>query len=183
RSREARLTDLVRVSVECLEALGRDETGALTGLYQGDAGERLATFLRALVATSADIEVPLAEWPDMIAALIAGETVKPSVAGDSRVAIWGALEARLQTVDTLVLGGLNEGSWPRKAEPDRFMSRFMKANLELEPPERRTGQAAHDFVMAMGAPKVVLTRAARAGDAPAIASRWLQRIKTFAGKE
>jgi ATP-dependent helicase/nuclease subunit B len=37
--------------------------------------------------------------------------------------------------------------------------------------------------MAIGSPRVILTRSARAGDAPALASRWLQRIKTFAGKE
>ena len=183
RGGEAPLTVLARLSVECLEGLGRDGTGALAGLYGGDAGDRLASFLRSLVGTSADMPVAAAEWPDVLAALMAGETVKPSVAGDSRVAIWGALEARLQTVDTLVLGGLNEGSWPRKAEPDRFMSRYMKAGLDLEPPERRIGQAAHDFFMAMGAPKVILTRSARAGDAPALASRWLQRLKTFAGKE
>src|SRR5690606_733384 len=121
--------------------------------------------------------------PDVLAALMSGESVKPSITGDSRVAIWGALEARLQRVDTLVLGGLNEGSWPRKAEPDRFMSRPMKAGLALDPPERRIGQAAHDFVMAMGSEKVVLTRSARSGDAPALAARWLQRLKTFAGEE
>src|SRR5690606_39224804 len=44
-------------------------------------------------------------------------------------------------------------------------------------------QAAHDFVLAMGTKRVILTRAARAGDAPAIASRWLQRIETFVGKD
>ena len=37
--------------------------------------------------------------------------------------------------------------------------------------------------MAMGAQKVVLTRSARAGDAPAVPSRWLQRLLTFAGKD
>lgn len=179
----ARLTELARLSVECLEALGRDGSGSAANLYAGDAGDRLATFLRSLVGATADIEVEAAEWPDVLAALMAGEIVKPSVAGDSRVAIWGALEARLQTVDTLVLGGLNEGSWPRKAEPDRFMSRTMKAGLDLDPPERRIGQAAHDFFMAMGARKVLLTRSARAGDAPALASRWLQRLKTFAGED
>lgn len=182
RGNAGRLTDLARLSVECFEALGSDGDG-IANLYTGDAGDRLAAFLRSLVGNTADMQVEAAEWPDVLAALMAGETVKPSVAGDSRVAIWGALEARLQTVDTLVLGGLNEGSWPRKAEPDRFMSRTMKAGLDLDPPERRIGQAAHDFFMAMGARKVVLTRSARSGDAPALASRWLQRLKTFAGEE
>src|SRR5690606_30455315 len=113
---------------------------------------------------------------------IAPETVKPARGADRSVAIWGALEARLQHVDTLVISGLNEGVWPRKAESDRFMSRLMKTGIGLEPPERRIGLAAHDFQMAMGAPKVVLARAGRSGDAPAVPSRWLQRLTTFIGK-
>lgn len=183
RGNDVPIAALVRASVECFEALGRDADGSLTELYRGDAGEAFASFLRSLAGTSVSLDIEAEQWPDVFEALIAGATVKPSVTGDSRVAIWGALEARLQSVDTLVIGGLNEGSWPRKAEPDPFMSRFMKAGMELEPPERRIGQAAHDFVMAMGAPEVVLSRAARAGDAPALASRWLQRLKTFAGEE
>ncbi|TWH36284.1 MULTISPECIES: double-strand break repair protein AddB [unclassified Aminobacter] len=183
RDTTAPLSELVRLTVECLEALGRDDKGSVTELYRGDAGDRLASFLRSLAGVEAELEIEATEWPDVLNALISGESVKASVTGDSRVSIWGALEARLQSVDTLVLGGLNEGSWPRKAEPDRFMSRFMKSDLELDPPEKRIGQAAHDFVLAMGTRKVILTRAARSGDAPAIASRWLQRLETFAGKE
>jgi hypothetical protein len=57
----------------------------------------------------------------------------------------------------------------------------MRAGIDLDPPERQIGLAAHDFEMAMGAANVVLSRAARAGDAPAVASRWLQRLVTFAG--
>src|SRR5690606_30069709 len=181
RGGSAQLTQLARLSVECLEALGRDEDGSVAELYRGDAGDRLASFLRSLAGVDVDMEFEASEWPDVLTALMSGESVKASATGDSRVSIWGALEARLQNVDTLVLGGLNEGSWPRKAEPDRFMSRFMKSDLELDPPERRIGQAAHDFVLAMGSRKVILTRAARSGNAPAIASRWLQRLETFAG--
>src|SRR5690606_26533155 len=116
-------------------------------------------------------------------ALLAPEIVKPAHGSDSRVAIWGALEARLQSVDTLVVGGLNEGVWPRKPQADRFMSRIMKTGIDLEPPERRIGQSAHDFQMAMGAAEVVLTRSARSGDAPAVPSRWLQRLLTCAGEK
>ncbi len=177
------LGDLVRMTVVALEALGRDEDGGLAHLYGGDAGERLAGVLRSLIGAQAPVEVAAEEWPDVFSALTGGETVKPSAAGDSRVAIWGALEARLQSVDTLVLGGLNEGSWPRKAEADRLMSRMMKSGVGLEPPERRIGQAAHDFVMAMGTEKVVLARSVRSADAPAVASRWLQRLFAVLGPD
>lgn len=180
---EAEIAALARASVVALENLGRGEDGSLAQLYAGDAGEKLADFLRGLVSASASFSFNPSEWPDVMAALIAPETVKPSRGTDKAIAIWGALEARLQSVDTLVIGGLNEGVWPRKAESDRFMSRLMKTGIDLEPPERRIGLAAHDFQMAMGAPEVVLARAARSGDAPAVPSRWLQRLLTFVGKE
>ena len=183
RGDTVQIATLVRATVEAFEALGRDEAGVVTGLYDGDAGEALATFLRGLMAVAADLPVEGTEWPDVFAALIADVTVKPSVSGDARVAIWGALEARLQHVDTLVIGGLNEGSWPRKAESDRFMSRYMKIAMNLDPPERRIGQSSHDFLMAMGAPRVVLTRSRRSGDAPALESRWLQRLRVVAGQQ
>ncbi len=179
----ADLVALTGASVAALENLGRAVDGSLTGLYAGDAGEKLAELLRGVVAASAPFDIAADEWPDVMDALIAPETVKPGQGTDRNIAIWGALEARLQNVDTLVIGGLNEGVWPRKPESDRFMSRLMKTGIDLEPPERRIGLAAHDFQMAMGAKKVVLTRSARAGDAPAVPSRWLQRILTFIGKE
>src|SRR5690606_8371321 len=111
----ADLRDIVRATVTVIEALGRDENGSLENLYAGDAGVRLAEFLRGLVGSTMPFLFGVEEWPDVLEALIATETVKPSHGGDSRVAIWGALEARLMTVDTIVIGGLNEGIWPRKA--------------------------------------------------------------------
>jgi ATP-dependent helicase/nuclease subunit B len=180
---EVTLAEIARATVIALENLGRDAEGRLEGLYGGDAGEALVAFLRELTGSAAPLAFSPRDWPAMLTALLAGAVVKPSPGADTRVHIWGALEARLQSVDTLVLGGLNEGSWPRRAEPDRFMSRMMKAGIELEPPERRIGQAAHDFMMAMGAGQVILTRSARAGDAPAVASRWLQRLTAFVGDE
>lgn len=176
------LASLVRATVQALEELGRDTSGDLGELYSGDAGEKIAEALRRLVAAEADFEVDAGDWPDVVDALLAPEIVKPAPGSDPRISIWGTLEARLQSVDTLVIGGLNEGTWPGRPQPDRFMSRLMKTGIDLLPPERRIGQAAHDFVMAMGSSQVVLTRSARAGDSPAVPSRWLQRLLTFAGQ-
>jgi len=177
------LAGQVTATIRAFEALGRDEQGSVAELYSRDAGDKLAEFLRGLVGATAPFAFAPDEWPDILDALIATETAKPKAVADRRISIWGALEARLQSVDTLVLGGLNEGSWPRKAESDRFLSRIMRTGIDLEPPERQIGLAAHDFEMALGAPHVVLSRAARSGDAPAVASRWLQRLITFAGPQ
>ena len=161
---EAKLSAIARATVVALEGLARGADGGLDALYAGEAGEKLASFLRGLISADADYAFPPREWPEILGALIAPEMVKPAQGSDSRVSIWGALEARLLSPHTLVIGGLNEGVWPRKAVSDRFMSRMMKGGIGLEPPERRIGQSAHDFQMAMGVEKLVLTRAARAGD-------------------
>jgi ATP-dependent helicase/nuclease subunit B len=177
------IAELARATVIAFENVGRSESGGVEELYRGEAGEKLAGLLRGLVAAEARFEIDASEWPDVLVALIAGETVKPRHAADQAVSIWGALEARLQHVDLLVCGGLNEASWPGRADPGGFMSRVMKGGLDLDPPERRIGQAAHDFQMAMGTRQILLTRSARAGDAPSVPSRWLQRLTALIGEE
>jgi ATP-dependent helicase/nuclease subunit B len=59
----------------------------------------------------------------------------------------------------------------------------MRIDAGLEPPERRTGLAAHDFEMALGAEEVLLTAAERIGTSPAERSRFLQRLEGFFGEE
>ena len=179
----ASVAELTRASVLALEATGKQEDGSLAELYRGDAGDSLAALLRDLLTAGEDTMLAPAEWPDALAAILAGETVKPRAGGETRVHILGQLEARLQDFGFLVLGGLNEGSWPRQAQADRFMSRLMKSMMALEPPERRIGQAAHDFEMALGAPRLLITRSMRQDNSPATRSRWLQRLLTLCGPE
>ena len=101
---------------------------------------------------------------------------------DVRVHIFGSLEARLQTVDRMVLGGLNEGTWPPETRNDPWLSRPMRAEIGLDPPERRIGLAAHDFAQALGAKEVILSRAAKIAGAPTVTSRFVQRLAAVAGE-
>jgi ATP-dependent helicase/nuclease subunit B len=99
-----------------------------------------------------------------------------------RVRIFGPLEARLQTIDRMVLGGLNEGTWPPETRNDPWLSRPMRRELKLNLPELRVGLTAHDFAQALGAKEVILTRAAKVAGAPAVTSRFVQRLSALAGK-
>ena len=60
--------------------------------------------------------------------------------------------------------------------------RPMRHELGLDLPERRIGLSAHDFAQALGAPEVILTRAAKLGGAPTVASRFVQRLAAVAGE-
>ena len=180
---ERTAADWAEVSARLLEAAARDEDGSLAALWDSEAGERLAVLLAAVIENRSGLSCNAAEWAAMTTALVAGETVKPRAGGHPHIFIWGALEARLQSVDTLILAGLNEGTWPAAISSDPFLSRAMQAAVGLEPPERRIGLAAHDFQMGLGAPHVVLSRSARLNNAPTVASRWLQRMTAVIGEE
>lgn len=116
------------------------------------------------------------DFADLLGALLAGEVVRDRDAPHPHIMIWGTLEARVQGAELLILGGLNEGSWPEAAAPDPWLNRQMRDKAGLLLPERRIGLSAHDFQQAVGAPEVWLTRATRSDDAETVPSRWLNRM-------
>ncbi|PTM39946.1 double-strand break repair protein AddB [Bosea sp. 124] len=171
----ARVTQAARAA---LDAVSRDEDGHARA-FTGHDGETLAGLFDDLGA--AEPEMPAGgRAPDFIAildGLLAERVVRRTGGGHPRVKIWGLLEARLLEADHVVLGGLNETVWPPETKTDSFLNRPMRTELGLSPPERRIGQTAHDFVQALGAERVTLTRARKAGEAETIASRFWQRLK------
>ncbi len=175
------LSEWARRSGQVLEALACDERGGLEGLWSAEAGDSLASLLKGLIDSPASLKATGQQWIEIMIALMAGEGVKPRTLGHPRIFIWGTLEARLQSVDTLILGGMNEGIWPGQTVNNPFLSRMMKTTIGLEPPERRIGQIAHDFMMAAGTRKLVLTRALRQGSTPTVPSRFLQRTLAITG--
>ncbi|MCX8999472.1 double-strand break repair protein AddB [Rhizobiaceae bacterium BDR2-2] len=166
-----------------LEAAATDEAGDLAALWSGEAGEKLAGLLAAVMENDGGVEADGPQWIDITTALMASEAVKPRAMSHPRVFIFGTLEARLQDVDTMILGGLNEGSWPDLASSNPFISRSMKGEMGLEPPERRIGQLAHDFEMANGTADLIYSRSLRQGSAPTVASRFLQRLLALGGAD
>jgi ATP-dependent helicase/nuclease subunit B len=58
----------------------------------------------------------------------------------------------------------------------------MRHELGLDLPERRIGLSAHDFAQLLGARDVILSHSAKAGGAPAVASRFLHRLEAVAGE-
>jgi len=87
----------------------------------------------------------------------------------------------LQRTDLMVLGGLNEGTWPALAAPDPWLAPKVRAKLNLPGLEFRIGLAAHDFASALGAPEVLITRSRRDGRSPTVASRLLMRLDALSG--
>lgn len=148
---------------------GRREMALWQEQLDGQAGEGLQFAPRGLET--------------VLSALMTGYSVRTSEDRRQDIAIWGQLEARLMNPDLLILAGLNEDIWPEVADPGPWLSRGMRLAAGLEPPERRQGQAAHDFAQAIGNEQVIIAYSARVGTSPALPSRLVQRLDAYAGDE
>ncbi|HEX3208274.1 MAG TPA: double-strand break repair protein AddB, partial [Geminicoccaceae bacterium] len=180
--RPVELATLVRGHLEFADRLaGPADPGAAGGLWAREAGQAAANLFAELLET-AEAALPIlpAAYPGALAQLMAARPVRPRAPRHPRLNIWGQLEGRLQHADLLLLGGLNEGVWPRFVDPGPWLSGSMREALGLSPIERRIGLAAHDFAAAAAAGAVVLSRAEKdAQGSPTVPSRWLVRLKTL----
>jgi ATP-dependent helicase/nuclease subunit B len=175
QSGDAAIEDLLTAHLAAAEAL------ASNALWRAEAGDVAGRFVEELMTAVANLPpIEPRSYAALFRRLALLKAVRLNRSGHPRVAILGPLEARLQNFDTVVLGGLNESTWPRMPGADPWFSRPMRQILGLEQPERTIGQAAHDFAMLSAAPRVVLTRALKSEGAPTVASRWVQRLEQLA---
>ncbi|WP_136636077.1 double-strand break repair protein AddB [Pseudooceanicola onchidii] len=169
-----RLDLLIDRAGQLAAGTGTDGSG---GLWQGNAGEDVRGKLQEL-QDAADVAGAIGpdDFTNLLTAILRGAEERDSTTPHPDILIWGTLEARVQGADLVILGGLNEGSWPEAPSPDPWLNRQMRAAVGLLLPERRIGLSAHDFQQAIAAPEVWVTRALRGSEAETVASRWLNRI-------
>ena len=149
-------------------------------LWRGEAGVAAASFFAGLIdPLLPPLPIAAADYPDLYRSFLVGENVRPRVAVHPRLSIWGPFEARLQQPDVIVLGSLNDGTWPEAADPGPWLNRPMRSELRLPSPEEAIGHAAHDFTSLLGAKRVYLTRAEKIDGVPTVPSRWLMRLQAL----
>lgn len=170
---------LLNAHLESAEQLAQsaDRTGA-ERLWTGEAGEAAAAFFTALKEQASLIgNITPAEYLSLLAALFKGVAVRPKYGMHPRLDILGTMEARLIQPDVLILGGLNEGTWPKTPDADPWLSRPMREQCGLSAPERKIALSAHDFAQAFCAENLIMTRSVKEGGAPSVPSRWLMRLQ------
>jgi ATP-dependent helicase/nuclease subunit B len=148
-------------------------------LWDSDAAEQLQNWYQEFHQIQ-DVtqKIRPGEAAGILEVLLERKSFHPRFGMHPRLHILGPIEARLQPYDVLILGGLNEGSWPSLSAADPWMSRPMRSQFGLPLPERRIGQAAHDFAQYMCAKEVILTRSRKVDGAEASPSRWWLRLNT-----
>lgn len=177
-SQERPLPERLAAHLDLSARIAQGSRGEGSGaLWQEKAGREAQALVEMLQRESAFGGTMNAnDYADLFGAILSGAEVRESDAPHPKILIWGTLEARVQGADLVILGGLNEGSWPEMPAPDPWLNRKMRHDAGLLLPERRIGLSAHDFQQAIGASEVWLTRSVRSDDAQTVASRWVNRI-------
>lgn len=148
-----------------------------SALWRGEAGQEAQKLIAQLHAEAdAGGVIRARDYTDLLAGILQGQSLRNPVRPQADILIWGAMEARVQGADLVILAGLNEGIWPAAPEADPWLNRALRAAAGLRLPDREIGLSAHDFQQAAAAPEVWLTRSLRVGEAASVPSRWLNRI-------
>lgn len=174
---DALLSDLLAALVTGADALAGD------ALWAREDGRALSRFVEdlALHAGEAQTRVDPGEIDLILRDAMAEVAVRPPWGGHARVAIYGLLESRMSRADLVICAGLNEGSWPAHGAVDALLAPPVLRALGVPGADFRIGLSAHDLAGALGAPEVVLSRAARDETGPAIPSRFLLRVQALLG--
>ena len=177
-SGEHTIAEWVSVVRHWAEYLGRGTDAQGAGrLWETEAGEAALAFLTKLEAEgdAGGVLSPY-DFQQTFLDLLSNEDVRDPTRAHPAIKIWGTLEARVQCPDIAILAGLNEGVWPSLSDADPWLNRALRREGGFLLPERRIGLQAHDFQQAAAAPRIVLSRAGRDGDADTVPARWLNRI-------
>jgi ATP-dependent helicase/nuclease subunit B len=179
RAEDQSPAELLRLHVACAEALAAtDAEPGPARLWRAEDGEAAQALVDELLTGFEGFPpIPGQDWPGLFEAMMDGAVVRPRWGRHPRLAILGPVEGRMARFDRIVLGGLNEGSWPAAPAADPWMSRPMRQKFGLPAPERRIGLAANDFAQAAAAAEVFLTRAEKVDGTPTVPSRWLLRLQ------
>jgi double-strand break repair protein AddB len=172
------LDDFVAMHLVLTEALARGFAETGTGeLWEKAAGEEAVKALTELQAEAgAGGEMTPADYTGVFLGVLNRYEVRETESVHPGIMIWGTLESRVQGADLVILGGLNDGTWPAQPPPDPWLNRAMRKAAGLLLPERRIGLSAHDYQQAVAARRVVLSRAKRGPEAETVPSRWLNRL-------
>lgn len=169
--------------IDALAASGEALCGL--GLWEREDGRALSAMVEELRLHAGEVGTLLApaELPAVLRDRMDAVAVRPPWGGHPRIAIYGLLEARMTRADLVICAGLNEGSWPPVPAQDPLLAPGILRALGVPGGDFRIGLSAHDLAGMLGAPEVVLSRAARDVSGPAIHSRFLLRVEALLGDQ
>jgi ATP-dependent helicase/nuclease subunit B len=161
---------------------GADRGAGAIVLWKGPDGMAASDLFRSLADDGRDSAIDASDMPQILCQLLEDINVHPFGTPHPRLAILGAVEARMHPAQAvgahrLILAGFNEGNWPPRPDIDPWMNSAMRSAVGLPPKNWRSGLSAHDVYMAICSKDIIVTRADKEAGTATTKSRWLQRME------
>lgn len=174
------LVDLINFHINlCHELISSDTEHSL--LWENFDGLTLKKILEDIKHNSSHF--PFLTWNqyvDLLPTLLKQEENLHEKEGiGSRLHIVGTMESRLSSAKVIILGGLNENSWPQLLQDNPWLNRTMRQKVGLPLSEWYIGLSAQDFCGCFYPPKLYLTRSQEENGNPALPSRWWHRLEAI----
>lgn len=181
---QVNLFEMLNIHIKVAENLA--DTDIKTGdkiIWKKDAGRMAAEFMADFIEKSKSLQTIAAnDYLPFLVTILTEQNLRLHYGFHPRVKILGPIEARLNHYDTVIIGEVNEGTWPRAPKADMWMSRPMKDSFHMQQDEKNIGICASDFAHLLNAPQeVYLTRARKIDGNPTDKSRWWLRFETILG--
>ncbi|MCL1785748.1 MAG: PD-(D/E)XK nuclease family protein [Alphaproteobacteria bacterium] len=128
------------------------------------------------ILTAHGLELAPGDLRSMVAECLNGVSIRPPRNEGATISIVGTIESRMQTADTVILTGLNEGMFPAMGYENPWLPRRIADSIGLPPPERKVSLMALDFINLSCGPEIYWTRSKMSGGGENTESRFLSRI-------
>ncbi|MCL2473752.1 MAG: PD-(D/E)XK nuclease family protein [Alphaproteobacteria bacterium] len=168
------LKEIFEKHIELAEKLANAKT-----LWDTEEGQQIKEIFDSKYAKHID-NISIDDYASLLKTFFAAAAIKNNAAKDynPRLMIAGTFEARCLNADVIILGGLNEGSFPLSTPANPWLSFSMQKKYGLASPDIRIGLGAHDFYTLASFKQVIMTRACSEDSVPSVESRFTRMLTT-----
>jgi ATP-dependent helicase/nuclease subunit B len=160
------LKDLIAAHLQFIEILAQNT------LEQHRGYKEFTEQLQGLDEALNSLKIKGTDYLLILERLLSQVTLRPLYGTHPRLHIWGLLEAQLQTVDCMIIGGMNEKNWPGHYNQSAWLNESMRNTLNLQTRAAWYELKKRLWVNLLKAPEIILTRALREEGQLEAASRW-----------
>lgn len=160
------LKELLRAHLEFIEILAQNS------LEQQRGYQEFTEHLKGLESSLTNFTIKGSDYHFILKKLLTQVTLRPHYGTHPRLYIWGPLEAQLQAVDCMIVGGMNEKNWPGHYLQSSWINDHMRGILGLQTRTTWYQIKKRLWCNLLRAPEIILTRAIREEGQLETASRW-----------
>ena len=178
-SGETELATWITEHIKLIENLSKDDSGDLD-IWTNDEGQQIANCLLDLLNLSSSFpKLKYSEYLQVLQLTLMQETLRSPIS-HPRIKILNPIQGAHLRFDSVILCGLNEGTWPKKSPHNIWLNRQMSMAIGLPDDRILNGRAGQIFAQNMTSDKVYLSYSKRKNGTAIDPSRWVLKLQALA---